>query len=430
MTEMMRTKPTTFTVQLPATVIYKQKITAINNSGKYNNCDRAYLMLHNLQWFLDFKEKYNLPLDQEEKAFLDTCLASVKDYRAATKADYDLHITTISDGISNRTFWPQIEGNARELAEELQAESRELFARMKALYKSKNPEFKEDEFVVGKSMIDFQKDFSLDALGYTGDDSNAALGVSKTEQIIETAIQAIFATLDSRTLVYSRDMHTPHELGGSIWDTHWTSGDASTRRRIPFTKTQIATPLDAKVIADHPKCGDLCWGVHCQRNHAGSDYVRELPLNPDSMHIFKGTTFNDHPYGAGRFIADYFHGIGINISSLYGWATNFCVATTGQELLAANIRIIPVRSGCAGITIPGQISPDTDESTVLACFVAPGNRKIAKIAREMGMRVLGEDDIAYTELVHIVANEQEVAAFMHDLYQASVTSAKPKVGTM
>lgn len=372
----------------------KQYLTFLNRPEYYINSDRAYLAAHNIQWLLDYLEENN-QLDTvtlEEERLINDLMGQVLNYRIITKASIEANKASITDGDA-REFWKLLESSpgSQQIATELQELHEKFWSLIEDRY-LRDKQLSKVEVDVPAALVDVQNDFSVDGI------TDPALPVSKVDDIIDTLEEAVFRSMNPESIYYTRDMHTPshifneeHGFHGALWDSRWVKADQGedlsgqdsmtlsgmTFKRTRFSKDQIQQPLfigsnslETKSANDTQfckNCGNLCWGPHCQRDHIGGSYIRRLPLHPKATHIFKGTTPVNHPYGGGIILASILKDKGHKLCALYGWATQYCVATTGKELLAEGVDVIAVRSGMRGIVGPSY-NPDVDDATVAACF--------------------------------------------------------------
>lgn len=119
-----------------------------------------------------------------------------------------------------------------------------------------------------------------------------------------------------------------------------------------------AAEIMQPVSGDYPNL-DIKWPPHCV---VGTEGNRLIPGLPDEsaydLVIEKGLDPLMHPYGAcyqdlaetiSTGALEWLEKQGINIILLGGLATDYCVKTTGLQLLRAGLRVIINLAGCRGV---------------------------------------------------------------------------------
>lgn len=110
----------------------------------------------------------------------------------------------------------------------------------------------------------------------------------------------------------------------------------------------------------HPNL-DIKWPPHCVVGTEGNRLIPGLPDEADyDLVIEKGKDPLMHPYGAcfqdlqehiSTGAIEWLQGQGVDTLLLGGLATDYCVKTTGLQLLQAGFRVILNRAACRGVAV-------------------------------------------------------------------------------
>jgi nicotinamidase/pyrazinamidase len=104
---------------------------------------------------------------------------------------------------------------------------------------------------------------------------------------------------------------------------------------------------------------DIRWNAHCVSGTAGAQLLDGLPHPQDyDFFVWKGNEPDMHPYGAcyhdlhdkiSTGVIEWLQTKGVKAVIVGGLATDFCVAKTIQQLLAAGLEVIVNKAACRGI---------------------------------------------------------------------------------
>jgi len=104
---------------------------------------------------------------------------------------------------------------------------------------------------------------------------------------------------------------------------------------------------------------DIHWPSHCVTGSTGCELLDGLPdVTEYDFFVWKGCEPNLHPYGAcfhdlfnklSTGVIEFLFSKGIKLVIVGGLATNYCVATTSEQLVSAGFRVVINLAACRGI---------------------------------------------------------------------------------
>ena len=95
------------------------------------------------------------------------------------------------------------------------------------------------------------------------------------------------------------------------------------------------------------------WPVHCVAGTAGADFVDDLRLPPDAIHIYKATDRATEAYSAlsGTSLAGELRARGIERLFIGGLATDYCVVNTVIDAAALGIDTVVLLDACRAVNV-------------------------------------------------------------------------------
>lgn len=333
--------------------IYMQAMRVPLFEGEVKNTDQAYYLEHNLTVLSDKlydADTKKLIVDAETTNLIVAAKAAISKYRTAvdkltiSTTEYKQGISTITDdGL------PADHPAVLKLTELSETVSQKLIELENSSAKNIDLDFDDK---VGFLVVDWQRGFI---------DLDYELSVADAKSCLED-INKLICRFMPANIAYSRDMHAAL----AIWTQHRELG--------------IGGKFSEIFMQIHKHCGGCHWCDHCVRGTPGASYGNGLILRDGAKHVAKGTTTEEHQFGAvygygskSLGLIEYYRKQGLDTIVVSGLATDFCVRDSVRQLLAAGFNVVVAKSTCRGIFING----DADTAAVYDNIMAPNDYRAA-----------------------------------------------------
>ena len=131
-----------------------------------------------------------------------------------------------------------------------------------------------------------------------------------------------------------------------------------------FTAASEAIATRPGVLLDLPYGPQVLWPDHCVQATAGAALHADLVLPTAQLIIRKGwhagvdsySAFREADRRTGTGLAGYLREQGIEAVDVVGLATDFCVAWTALDAVAAGFRARVIEDACRGIDLGGSLA--------------------------------------------------------------------------
>lgn len=124
---------------------------------------------------------------------------------------------------------------------------------------------------------------------------------------------------------------------------------AFSARGLPVFASRDWHPADH--ISFHPQGGP--WPIHCVAGTPGAEFVPDLVLPADAIHIHKAIERETEAYSAlsGTPLAEELRARGVRRLFIAGLATDYCVLNSVRDLVRLGIEPVVLTDGCRAVNV-------------------------------------------------------------------------------